>query len=98
MQSAIPVTDPSSAAAKRMFGEWAFVAYVSAWGRQHAYSYSIGAIEDDSSGSGQFYAWGHDYQWHGSLQANWDESRQSYVAVRSSPVCPWSEIYIQFYG
>jgi len=92
MQSAIPVTDPSLAVVKRMFGEWEFVFYPP-WGSQTR-SYSIRAIEDDSSGSGQLYAWGQEYQYHGSILVNWDASRQSYVAIRSDPDWPWSDIYI----
>jgi len=92
--SAVPVANPSLAVAKGVFGEWEFVSYVPAWGRQHVYAYNIWAIEDDSSGSGQIYAWGHDSQWHGALQVYWDESRQSYVGIRSSPDYPWSDLYI----
>jgi hypothetical protein len=94
LYSAIPVANPSLAVAKRVLGEWAFVSHVSAWGREFAPSFSIRAIEDDSSGSGQIYAWGYDYQYHGSLLVNWDESRQSYVGINSNPDYPWSNIYI----
>jgi hypothetical protein len=80
LYSAIPVDDPSLAVAKRIFGEWGF-----RFG-QYAPSFSIRAIEDDSSGSGQIYAWGYDYQGHTSVLINWGESRQSYIGIQSNPV------------
>jgi hypothetical protein len=88
LYSAIPIADPSLAVAKRILGEWAF-----RFG-QYAPSFSIRAIEDDSSGSGQIYAWGYDRQGHTSILINWDESRQSYVGIQSNPDYPNSKIYI----
>jgi len=88
LYSAIPVADPSAAVIKRILGEWEFVSSLATT------SFSIRAIEDDARNSGQLYAWGYDYQWHTAVLVNWNESRQSYVAIQSSPGYPSSKIYI----
>ena len=90
LYSAIPVADPSLAVAKRIFGDWQFAVDGIPWNSSH----SMRAIEDDSSGSGQLYAWGYDNRYHGAHLVNWDESRQSYVAIQSNPDYPGSNIYI----